>query len=57
MGPSGLPQGITEEFGTVNQTAHPFMRNTWDEEAMPTLDRMGAFLGDEVMKAVGRLKG
>jgi HK97 gp10 family phage protein len=54
MGPSGVPQGITEEFGTLHQPAHPFMRPTWDEEAVPILDRVGAHLGNEIMKAARR---
>lgn len=30
IGPSNLPQAITEEFGTSKQAPHPFLRPAWE---------------------------
>lgn len=30
VGPGPLPQAITEEFGTVNEMGHPYLRPAWD---------------------------
>lgn len=50
IGPSGLAQAYTEEFGTVHQLAHPFLRPAWDYHEQSTLDLIGAGLWVEVQK-------
>lgn len=54
MGPGRNPQAITQEFGTFFHAAHPYMRPAWEAEKMPTLDRFGGFMWDNVSKAVAR---
>jgi HK97 gp10 family phage protein len=55
VGPSGLPQAITQEFGTVNHPAQPFMRPAWDGNKMAALNLMRQSLADEIEKARARL--
>ncbi|MEM9085306.1 MAG: HK97-gp10 family putative phage morphogenesis protein [Pseudomonadota bacterium] len=50
IGPSGLVQGITSEFGTINQMADPFARPAWYGMEIETLDLIGAGLWVEVSK-------
>jgi len=50
IGPSGLVQGITQEFGTFSQPANPFMRPAWDAMKGDTLDTIGGLLWAEVSK-------
>ncbi len=40
VGPAPLPQAITEEFGTVNETGHPYMRPAWDAQLRNVLERL-----------------
>lgn len=54
IGPSGLVQGITQEFGTYKAAAHPFMRPAWEGMEMKTLDTIGAMLWSEVHKKARR---
>lgn len=54
IGPSGLVQGITEEFGTYKQAADPFMRPAWEAHADNVLDDIGAGLWVEVQKKARR---
>ena len=54
IGPSGLPQGITEEFGTYSITPTPFMRPAWRGMEMKTLDLIGAGAWVEVEKKARR---
>ena len=54
IGPSGLVQGITEEFGTINQAADPFARPAWYGMETKTLDLIGALLWVEVSKKARR---
>lgn len=54
IGPSGVVQGITQEFGTWFHPPQPFMRPAWEAEGMNTLDRIGAGLGIEIRKATAR---
>lgn len=51
IGPSGLVQGVMQEFGTFKEPAQPFMRPAWDANEMKTLDYIGAKLWQEVEKA------
>lgn len=48
------PAGIQQEFGNVNHGPQPAMRPAWDQEAQPTLDRLGRILWDEFEKSVAR---
>lgn len=54
IGPSGLVQGITEEFGTYSIAASPFGRPAWSGMEMKTLDLIGAGAWAEVEKTVRR---
>lgn len=54
IGPSGLVQGITQEFGTIHHAAHPFMRPAWEGMEMRTLDTIGALAWAEVEKKARR---
>ena len=54
IGPSGLVQGITEEFGTYAIAASPFMRSAWFGMEMKTLDMIGALAWAEVEKKARR---
>lgn len=54
IGPSGLVQGITQEFGTIHHAANPFMRPAWDGMEMKTLDKIGALAWSEVHKKARR---
>jgi HK97 gp10 family phage protein len=56
VGPStkAYPQALMQEFGTVNHSPQPYMRPAWDQEAQPTLDRLGRILWDELEKSVAR---
>jgi hypothetical protein len=40
VGPGPLPQAVTEEFGTVNEVGHPFMRPAWDAKLQTVLERL-----------------
>lgn len=44
-----------EEFGTVKQAAHPFMRPAWDANKDKALDIIKTELGTEINKAAKRL--
>lgn len=54
IGPSGIPQGILQEFGTYKEAAQPFMRPAWDGNKMNTLDLIGALAWNEVEKKARR---
>lgn len=53
-GPGPLPQAITQEFGTVDHAAQPFMRPAWDETRDQVLDGVKEHLGVEITKAARR---
>ncbi|KPU83701.1 hypothetical protein JI58_07950 [Marinosulfonomonas sp. PRT-SC04] len=48
------PAGVQQEFGNANHGPQPALRPAWDKEALPTLDRLGRILWDEVEKSVAR---
>ena len=48
------PAGVQQEFGNANHGPQPAMRPAWDQEAQPTLDRLGRILWDEFEKSVAR---
>lgn len=54
IGPSGLVQGITQEFGTVKQAANPFMRPAWEALKYKTMDTIGALAWAAVSKNAGK---
>lgn len=54
IGPSGLVQGITREFGTYSSPATPFMRPSWIGREIKTLDDIGARIWAEVSKKARR---
>lgn len=55
VGPAQHPQAITQEFGTFNQPAQPFMRPAWEQQKMNALDLIGAELGNEILKTANRV--
>jgi len=48
------PAGVQQEFGNVNHGPQPALRPAWDQEAMPTLDRLGKELWKEFQKSLAR---
>lgn len=54
MGPGQQPQAITEEFGTFNQTASPFMRPAFDQEAPAVIPGLGRDIWQEIEKTAQR---
>lgn len=48
--------GSFGEFGTKHETARPFMRPGFDQEAHPTIDRFSVLLWKAIEKAVKKLK-
>ncbi len=40
VGAGALPQAITEEFGTVHEEGHPFMRPSWDSNVGEVIARL-----------------
>lgn len=55
IGPGALPQAITEEFGTVDQEPHPFLRPAWDAGKDTLLAGIKADIWAEIEKAAKRL--
>jgi hypothetical protein len=51
VGPGPDPAAWNQEFGNVNHGAQPFARPAWDQEAQPTLERVGRHLWDEFEKS------
>jgi HK97 gp10 family phage protein len=54
VGPGQHPQGIFQEFGTVNHPPQPFMRPAFDQDALPLIDRLKPLLAAEIDKAAQR---
>lgn len=48
------PAAVPQEFGTINHGPQAFMRPAYDEEAEPTLRRVGDGLGPEIEKTAER---
>lgn len=48
------PAGVQQEFGNANHGPQPALRPAWDQEAVPTLDRLGKELWAEFDKSVKR---
>ncbi len=49
------PQAIFEEFGTVKQPPHPFLRPAWDGGKMPMLNGIKRDLWAEIKRAAARV--
>lgn len=54
VGAGPLSSAHNQEFGNINHAAQPFMRPAWDQEAVPTLDRISKGLGDEIVRTAAR---
>lgn len=54
VGAGPLSSAHTQEFGTRNHIAQPFLRPAWDQEQRPMLDRLKAELWADIQKAVAR---
>lgn len=54
LGAGGLTQAITEEFGTVDQPAHPGLRPAWDAGRKAILEGIKDDLWAEVQKSAAR---
>ena len=55
IGAPGLPQAITEEFGTIDQAPHPGLRPAWDAGKQRLLDAFAKDLWMEIEKSAQRL--
>jgi HK97 gp10 family phage protein len=55
VGPSSLPQAITQEFGTSDHPAQPFMRPAWDSNRMRALNSITKSLANQIEKTRARL--
>lgn len=51
-GPGPLPQAITEEFGTIHEGAHPYMRPAWDSRVSDVQSRLKEGLGNRLDRIV-----
>jgi HK97 gp10 family phage protein len=54
VGAGALPQAITEEFGTDDQSPHPFARPAWDQGKRDILVGLGADMWTEIERVVKR---
>jgi hypothetical protein len=48
------PAAVQQEFGNRNHEPQPALRPAWDQEAKPTLDRLGKALWIDLEKTVKR---
>jgi len=55
MGPASSPKSIVQEFGSVYQSPHPYMRPAWDANKLKALDTIRDDLWEEIDKARARL--
>jgi HK97 gp10 family phage protein len=49
-----VPQSIFQEFGTIHNAAHPFMRPAWHSQRLNALAIISKQLGDEIEKSRAR---
>lgn len=54
VGAGPLPQAITEEFGTVEQAAHPALRPAWDANQGRMVEGIKDDMWDETKKTAAR---
>ncbi|MGV3579999.1 HK97 gp10 family phage protein [Brevundimonas sp.] len=50
------PQGVQQEFGNEHHGPQPFARPAWDQEKVPTLERVKDSLSGEIDKATERAR-
>ena len=50
------PEAIQQEFGNQNHGPQPYARPAWDQEKMPTLERVGDRLAVQIDAATERAK-
>jgi HK97 gp10 family phage protein len=50
VGPGALPEAITEEFGTVHEAPHPYMRPAWDGQQGAAISEIARVTAAEVDK-------
>ena len=55
VGPPSMARGIVAEFGSVKQTAKPFMRPAWDANKKTMFNKLRDILADEIEKARQRI--
>lgn len=55
VGPPSMERAIVAEFGSVNQTPHPFMRPAWDANKRTAFDTIKQILEEEIEKARQRI--
>jgi HK97 gp10 family phage protein len=55
IGPPSMPRAIISEFGSVKQSARPYMRPAWDSNKRPALTTIRGILADEIEKTRQRL--
>lgn len=55
VGPSNVPQAITQEFGTAEHAPQPFMRPAWDTQQRRALSIVVESIRSEIDKAVMRI--
>lgn len=53
VGPGSMAQAITEEFGTVHQAGHPFLRPAWDARLSDVVSRLRQGAGKR-LKAISK---
>ena len=54
VGAGPLSSAHNQEFGNEHHGPQPFMRPAWDAHAMPTLNRIGNLMWDEIDKQAKR---
>jgi|UPI00083722D4 hypothetical protein len=52
VGPGSMAQAITEEFGTVREAAHPYMRPAWDMRLGEVIARLRVGAGRRLKRIV-----
>lgn len=50
-----LPQGVFQEFGTINNGPQPFLRPAWDSNKMGVLEKIKDLTWTEIKKAAERI--
>ena len=55
VGPPSMARGIVAEFGSIKQTATPFMRPAWDANKRTAFDTIKEMLTEEIEKARQRI--
>ena len=55
IGPPSMERAIVAEFGSVKQTAKPFVRPAWDEHKRSAFDSLKEILEQEIEKARQRI--